>query len=184
MDDAELTNAQLTEVVSHRAVVGEISAIGQYQVVAVDVFGPWAAVFRFSVFPSGDVDSDTDIAGLRSDGSWEFYTGGGMCSAGWEVPWLRPRDGWAHGHLVTFGLCGMDIEVDDEDIEIIAVSGFVSGSADSVRVTTAGADRVVAPSRTGAFVAVGLGRGFDFMMVTAVKEGEPLSPAQSFPSPP
>jgi hypothetical protein len=78
----------------------------------------------------------------------------------------------------------MDVEVDDEDVEIIAVSGFVSGEADAVRVTASGADRVVVPSATGAFVAVARGRGFDYMDVTALKDGEPLSPGNSFPSPP
>ena len=159
-----------------------ISTTGEYQVAAIDVFGLWAAVFRFSVSSNGDWDTDTDIAGLSSAGSWEFYTGGGMRSRGWA--WRAPRDGWPFGHLLTFGHIGMDVTVEDEDVEIIAVSGFASGSTDAVRVTTPSADRTVAPSRTGAFVVVGLGSGFDYLTVTAMKDGEPLSRGYSFPAPP
>ena len=174
---------ELNEIINSRAVSAEISATGEYQVLAVDVFGPWAAVFRFSVLPNGDFDTDTDIAGLRS-GSWDFYTGGGLRGGKWDLPWRRPRDGWPHGHLLTFGHCGMDVTVADGETveEIIAVSGFVSAATDAVRVTTAGNDRTVVPSQTGAFVAVGLGRDFDYMTVTATRDGVPRSPGYSFPS--
>jgi hypothetical protein len=178
----DLNDAALTGLIARRAVSDEIVATGEYQVAAVDVFGRWAAVFRFSLSESGEVDTETDIAGLGSDGSWGFYTGGGMRSGGWEVPWSRPDDGWWDGdHLITFGTCGMDVEVDGEDLEITAVCGFASGETDAIQVTTRPADRVVVPSRTGAFVAVGLGRGPDLMTVTPMKDGVPLNPARRFP---
>jgi hypothetical protein len=174
-------DAELDEIISGRRVCTEIAATGEYQVVAVDVFGSWAAVFRFAMLKSGDVDTEAEIAGLRSDGSWDFYVGGGMGSAGWGVPWRRPAEGWGQDHLITFGVCGNDVEVDGEDVEIIAVPGFASAATDAVRVTTAAADRTITPYTTGAFVAVGLGRGFDYMKLTPMKDGLPLSPERSFP---
>ena len=178
-----MSRPNLSDVINGRLALTGIIQNGDEQVVAVDVFGPWAAVFRFSVSPTGDFYTDTDIAGLRSPGSWEVYTGGGMRGGGWELPWHRPREGWPGGHVVALCHCGMDVTVDDEDVEIIAVSGFVSAAADAIRVSTPAADRLIVPSSTGAFVAVGLGRGFDFMTVTATAAGEPLSPGYSFPSP-
>jgi len=137
--------------------------------------------------PDGEFDTETDIARSNATGVWDTCVSGGMRGIGLELPWRRPRDGWPPGHLLTFGCCGMaasnaDDDADD-DVEIVAVSGFVSGAADGVRVTTPGVDRIIVPSRTGAFVAVGLGRGFDFMTVTATNAGMPLSPGRSFPSP-
>jgi hypothetical protein len=179
----DLTDAELTEIINRRVVVDEVSATGEYQVVAVDVADSWAAVFRFSLSGNGDVDTETDVAARQTDGSWLSDVGGGVRSAGWEVPWRRPANGWWDGDpLITFGLCGKDVEVDGEDMEMIAVSGFASGATDRVRVTTPAVDRLVVPAPTGAFVVIGFGRGVEYMSLTALQDGEPLGRTCSFPS--
>jgi hypothetical protein len=178
----DLDDAALTRVIESGQVVDEIVATGEYQVAAINVCGDWAGVFRFSLSPDGDVDTETDVARRQPDRTWTSEAGGGVMTRG-DVPWIRPDHGWGRYQFITFGLCGKDVEVDGEDLELVAVPGFASGEIDGMRVTTAYAEHVVVPATTGAFVAVGYGRGFEFMTLTPMRDGTPLEETFSCPRP-
>ena len=78
----------------------------------------------------------------------------------------------------------MDVEYDDGDRLLIGVYGFASGTTDAIRVRTARSTRTITPEHTGAFVALAAGRGDQFVELTPLRAGVPLSAPCSLPNPP
>jgi len=171
-------------ILGGRAVAHEILPARGFQLVAIDHAGPYAARFNFRVDEGGDFDLDTEIVNPEGRLGWDPMGSGGSSHAGWALPWIRPPDGWAFGHLWAMGLCGLDVEYDDGDRLLIAVYGFASGATDAIRVHTERSTRTITPEHTGAFVALAAGRGDQFVELTPLHAGVPLSAPCSLPSPP
>ena len=144
---------------------------------AIDVFGPWAAVFRFSLWPNGDVDTQTDVALRARTARGRLRAGGGASLGGWNVPWRRPVAGWGGRRVCAPSLSGgsKTVEVNDDLFQLLAVCGFASATTDAVRITTPGVAATIVPAPTGAFVGVGVGHGPDFMKLTAMRDGGRLT---------
>jgi len=171
-------------ILGGRAVAHEILPANGFQLLAVDHAEPYAARFNFRVDEGGDCDIDTEVARRDEERGWEPMGSGGSSHAGWTLPWIPPPDGWTYGHLCALGLCGMDVEYDDGDRLLIAVYGFVSGATDAIRVHTERSTRTITPAHTGAFVALAAGRGDQFVELTPMRGGVPLSTQCALPSPP
>ena len=175
----------LSEVIDGRLTVTEIIPGPDYQVLAVDVFESWAAVFQFQVSPNGEFDTETERA-QRFDGTrWDSLGSGGMRGIGWELPWRRPEGAWRGRHLLGMGLTGSDVEdVDDNEYFLIALSGFASAATTEIRLRSVGwDDRTIVPAATGAYVAIALGRGDEFAELTPMHHGTELTRPTSYPSP-
>jgi hypothetical protein len=165
-----------------REVASDLQAVDD-QVLAIDVLDSWAAVFQLSLQSDGWYETNMTLAG-RTAGGWEFMTGGGMWGTGWDLPWIRPVDGWPPGHLLSLGTCGIDVELDDgTDRELIAVCGFASLAVEAISVINDAAERIIVPSETGAYIAVGVGNGFGFLELTPTRDGASLGAPVSFPKP-
>jgi hypothetical protein len=171
-------------ILGGRAVAHEILPAHGFQLVAIDHAEPYAARFNFRVDEGGDFDLDTEIVHPEGRHGWEPIGSGGTYGAGWELPWIPPVDGWGFGHLWALGLCGLDVEHDDGDRLLIAVYGFASGATDAIRVHTERSTRTITPEHTGAFVALAAGRGDQFVELTPLRAGIPLSTQCALPSPP
>ena len=153
------------------------------QLVAIDHLQPYAARFSFRVDEGGDCDADVEIICREGPHQWREIGGGRSSHAGWALPWIPPVDGWNVGHLCAMGLCGTDVEYDDGDRELIAVYGYASGTTDAIRVRTARSTRTITPEHTGAFVALAAGHGDQFVELTPLCAGIPLSAPCSLPNP-
>jgi len=170
-------------ILGGRAVAHEILPARGFQLVAIDHADPYAARFSFRVDEGGDCDLDTEIVRREDEQEWDPIGSGGSSHAGWALPWIPPRDGWAFGHLCALGLCGMDVEYDEGDRLLIAVYGFASGATDAIRVHTERSTRTITPEHTGAFVALAAGHGDQFVELTPLRAGIPLSAPCSLPNP-
>jgi hypothetical protein len=128
---------------------------------AVDVLGPYAAVYRFSVDESGAWFENCTIALKDSDDRWQETTAGGAHGGGWEVPW-RPSSLTLDGHTVSvFGTAGMHLpDEQDRTVFVRGIYGFADMAVRWLRVTSEAGQRTVeVNSPAGAFVVVVLGDG-------------------------
>lgn len=180
-----MPRSELNEIIEERLTAADIVADGDHHVLAVDVLEPWAAVFQFQVEANGDFDTETAIAQRFHGRRWESLSSGGFRGAGWELPWSRPAVG-AHGdHLLGLGLTGRDVEdAAEQAYELVAACGFASSATDEILVTSTGTERTIVPAATGAYVAIGLGDGYDFLTLTPMRNGTPLGAPISAPRPP
>ena len=172
-----------SEVIETRLVEREIHADVNDQVLAVDVDDRWAAVFRFSLGSDGEYSTEIELAQLAGPAKWEWLSSGGLRGIGWYgLPWESPPERWDGAHLLSFGASGRDVELDDgSDRRMVAVCGFASDTTEMVRVVSSGRERWIKPSPTGAFVAVAVGQGTEFLEVAPWGGGAELSPAFSYP---
>jgi hypothetical protein len=182
--------ATLIEIVNGQLVASssEISPADSEPVRAVDVVDSWGAAFRFTMWENGDWAAETTLASRSRDGIWQDRGSGGSHGSSPGTDWVRPPvTGWAGQHLAIAGLCSCSADDNDDDPgrELVAVFGFASPSVVSVRARCDGTERTIQPSPAGAFVAVALGSGFEFLELAALDgDGLLLGDPGSFPTPP
>ena len=126
---------------------------------AIDVLGPFAALFRFGVGPSGGWSVDCVIAKRISPEGWQEMTSGGGIGVGCEVPFCPSRDKFGGSSMSIFGSAGMHL-ADDVEAEVLVrgVYGFATAEIRSILVRSGSEKRNVAvDSPAGAFVVVVLG---------------------------
>jgi hypothetical protein len=173
----------LSEVIDGRLISGasEIVPTSDEPVRAVDVASNIAAVYRFSVDPTGQWFQQCTMAFKTPDGSWVEGTAGGSHGEGWQVPW-RPSDETLDGHsLAIFGSAGMDVGDAPDLVLARGIYGFAGPPIRHLRVSSERGERTVSvDSPVGAFVVVTLGEGvveFQGLDEAGVEVGQPANTA-------
>ncbi|MDQ1567647.1 MAG: hypothetical protein QOF96_2527, partial [Actinomycetota bacterium] len=130
-------------------------------VLATDRELDWGAAFRFWLSEDGDVDCDCVLAQRRGDGWWDDLGSGGARYGDWDVPWRPPEKGWPNGPMLVLATTGQTVyDAADEELDLIAVCGFVAPSVQAIRSIHDGRERTIpVASRVGAFVALAVGGG-------------------------
>lgn len=131
-------------------------------VLATDQELDWGAAFQFWLSDDGDVDSDCVTMQRRLDnGRWGELGSGGARYGGWDVPWRPPQRGWPDGPMLILATTGQTVyDAADEELDLIAVCGFVAPSVRAIRSNHDGRERTIfVTSQVGGFVVVAVGGG-------------------------
>ncbi len=159
-----MAHPTISEIIERRLISGdpEIVPTADEPVRAVDVLGPFAAVYRFSVGRNRSWFEDCSIALRTGRGSWRETTSGSARGEGRDVPW-RPSSRIFDGRSVcVFGSAGIDLPDEEERMVLVrGIYGFCEPTVRALRVSSGGRERIVdITSPVGAFVVVVTGEGF------------------------
>ena len=127
-----MAHPTISEIIERRLISGdpEIVPTADEPVRAVDVLGPFAAVYRFSVGRNRSWFEDCSIALRTGRGSWRETTSGSARGEGRDVPW-RPSSRIFDGRSVcVFGSAGIDLPDEEErmvarawDLRVLRANG-------------------------------------------------------------
>jgi hypothetical protein len=151
----------LSEVIDGRLISGGSGIVptDDEPVLAVDVLGCFAAVYRFSVDHGGAWFADCTVALRIAEGTWRDAGSGGTRGAGWKVPWRPSRETLDDRAIAIFGSIGRDLaDEQDRPVFVRAIYGFVDPTVRSLHLSAASGERAVeVESPAGAFAVVVLG---------------------------
>jgi len=146
----------LSEIIDGQLIASdsEIYPTEDEPVRAIDVLGPYGAVFRFSADEGGAWYASCAVACRADDGSWRDTGSSGTHGAPLELPW-KPSSRTLNGQTIAiFGSGGMDVG-EGTSTFLRSIFGFVDPSVRHLRVSDTTRERVIeVSSPVGAFAAL------------------------------